>query len=149
MPGTPESTPPQTLVAFDFGLRRIGAAVGQRVTGTAGPLGAADNGSTGPDWDKLGAWIKEWQPDLLVVGMPCNADGSPSEMGATVEGFARDLGRFGLPVVTVDERYSSLEAAERLKTARREGRRGRIDKTSIDAAAAVLIAERWLRENSA
>ena len=149
MPGTPDTAPPRTLLAFDFGLRRIGAAFGQCVTGTAGPIGTASNGAGGPDWRKLTLWVDEWQPDVLVVGMPFNADGSPSKMSADVTEFARGLERFELPVVTIDERYSSLEAEEQLKAARREGRRGRITKDSVDAAAAVSIAERWLREYSA
>lgn len=148
MPGTPERSRPQTLIAFDYGRRRIGAAVGQQVTGSASALGAAANGPAGPDWARIDRWIDEWRPDRLVVGMPLNANGGPSEIGGEAERFAADLGRYGLPVETVDERYSSLEAEERLREQRAAGLRGRIRKASVDATAAVLIAERWLGQNS-
>jgi len=148
MPATPERRRPQTLLAFDYGRRRIGVAVGQAVTGSATALGTADNGPGGPDWVRLGAWVREWQPDCLVVGMPSHTDGSPSEIGAEARRFAAQLSRFDIPVSMVDERYSSLEAEARLKEDRARGTRGRIRKEHVDAVAAVLIAERWLAENS-
>ena len=141
MPGTPE-----TILSFDFGLRRIGVAVGQQVTGTASPLGTVPNGEDGPDWGGIAALVREWQPSRLIVGMPAHADGSPSAIGNAARDFARRLARFDLPVATVDERYSSIEAEARLLEQRREGLRGRIGKADIDAAAAVLIAERWLKK---
>lgn len=155
MPGTPDSTPhgtprsqsPQTVLAFDFGLRRIGVAIGQDVTGSASPLRTLIQGPSGPDWDEIGTVIAEWQPTRLVVGMPSHADGSPSEIAARVRGFMAGLERFGLPVSSVDERYSSLEGGELLKAARAAGTRGRIGREMIDSAAAVLIAERWLKQN--
>jgi len=149
MPGTPEtSSGPLTVIAFDFGRRRIGVAVGQAVTASASPLGVAGNGDGGPDWERIGRWVGEWRPQRLLVGLPLNADGSESELVAPVRAFAGELARFGLEVDLVDERYSSLEAEEALKSARAGGRRGRIDRAHIDAAAAVVIAERWLAENS-
>ncbi len=147
MPGTPEHKPDLTLLAFDFGHRRIGVAVGQRVTASASPLGAAANTDDGPDWRRIERWIEEWQPDLLLVGMPYHADGSRSDMSADVDAFVAALGRFGLPVATVDERYTSLEGRAVLRDARAAGRRGRIRKETVDAAAAVLIAERWLNDH--
>lgn len=141
MPGTPE-----TVLAFDFGLRRIGVAVGQQVTNSASPLGIVGNSDNGPDWDRIQALIEEWRPQRLIVGMPSHTDGSPAEIGAIVGAFVADLVRFGLPVETVDERYSSVEAGERLRALRSAGLRGRIGKEIIDAAAAVLIAERWLKK---
>ncbi len=142
MPDTPEHG--TTILAFDFGLRRIGVAVGQSITGSASPLGVVANGDDGPDFGAIGKLIEEWQPAQLVVGMPSHADGSPSEMQAPVEAFIAALARFQLTTGTVDERYTSVEAEEALKSARSEGRRGRITKNDIDAAAAVLIAERYL-----
>lgn len=139
MPGTPE-----TILAFDFGLRRIGVAVGQRVTASANPLGVIRNGEDGPDWAAIESLIKEWQPERIVVGMPLSADGSPSDIAQQVREFVSDLGRFGTPVDTEDERYSSLEAEELLKSERALGLKGRISKGMIDSAAATLIAERWL-----
>ena len=143
MPATPE-----TILAFDFGLRRIGVAVGQPITASAGPAGTVANGDAGPDWRGIDSLVDEWGPARLVVGMPLNADGSASTMTPAVDAFIAELARYGLPVEVVDERYSSLEAQARLKALRTEGRRGRIRKGDIDAAAAVLIAERWLKKAS-
>jgi len=145
MPDTPDGATrtPETLLAFDFGLRRIGVAVGQGVTGSASPLGIVVNGEAGPDFRRIAALIDEWRPARLVVGLPMHTDGSPSDLQKAAEAFAGDLARHGLPVETVDERYTSQEAAARLKDARAAGRR-RIRKDDIDAAAAVLIAERYL-----
>ena len=140
MPGTPE-----TLLAFDFGLRRIGVAVGQDVTRSARPLETVANGDAGPDWARIGALIGEWRPDRLIVGMPRHTDGSDSEIGSHVRRFIGGLERYELPVEAVDERYSSLEAGEILKARRAGGIGGRITKPMIDAAAATLIAERWLK----
>ena len=141
MPGTPE-----TIIAFDFGLRRIGVAVGQQVTNSANPLGVVKNGEKGPDWDEIGNHIKDWHPARLIVGMPSHADGSASEIGAVVTEFIRELDRFDLPIEAVDERYTSVEAEARLKSLRAEGRRGQVRKGMIDAGAAVQIAERWLKK---
>ncbi|HEX7062438.1 MAG TPA: Holliday junction resolvase RuvX, partial [Woeseiaceae bacterium] len=81
----------------------------------------------------------------LIVGLPLNADGSPSPLSQAASAFAVELARrFPLPVESVDERYTSLEARERLVRQRQEGRGGRIRRTMVDACAAVLIAERWL-----
>jgi putative Holliday junction resolvase len=144
MPGTPELSAPATILAFDFGLRRIGVAVGQSITGSASPLGIVANRAAGIDHAAVARLIAEWRPGLLVVGMPAHSDGSPSQMQAPVEAFIEDLGRYGLPIETVDERYTSVEAERVLKEARGEGTRGRIRKEDIDSAAAVFIAERYL-----
>jgi len=135
---------PTTILAFDFGLRRIGIAVGQSVTGSASPLGTIANSESGVDRDAIAALIREWRPTLLVVGMPMHADGSPSDLQKPVEAFIEELRSFGLPVESVDERYTSVEAERVLKEARASGSRGRISKEEIDSAAAVFIAERYL-----
>ena len=145
MPATPDVTRHETILAFDFGLRRIGVAVGQTVTGSASPLGIVANGIGGPDWDRIGQLIKEWGAARLIVGMPLHVDGARSAGSAMVETFAAELERFSLPVETIDERYSSAEAQQGLVAARNLGTRGKISKEAIDAAAASLIAERWLR----
>ena len=142
MPGTPE-----TILAFDFGLRRIGVAVGQQVTASANPLAVVRNGENGVDWDAIGMLVHEGRPARIIVGMPAHADGSPSEVSNLVHGFIGDLARFALPIETEDERYSSLEAGDLLKSERARGLRGRIGKETIDSAAATLIAERWLSKN--
>jgi putative Holliday junction resolvase len=144
MPDTPDTSRAETILAFDFGLRRIGVAVGQSVTASASPLGVISNSNNGPDQNGITALVKEWQPGRLVVGMPAHADGSPSEMQSHVRRFIKTLEDYELPIDTVDERYTSIEAEAALKTARAAGTRGRITKESIDSAAAVFIAERYL-----
>jgi putative Holliday junction resolvase len=144
MPVTPDLSQPSTILAFDFGLRRIGVAVGQDITGTASPLGVIANRDDGVDHQVLAALIKEWRPTGLVVGMPSHADGSPSDMQKPVDAFIEDLRRYELSIDTVDERYTSVAAEQALKKARAAGTRGRISKEMIDSAAAVFIAERYL-----
>ena len=146
MPDTPDTARAETILAFDYGLRRIGVAVGQSVTASASPLGVVSNGTTGPDQNRIAAFVNEWQPARLVVGMPAHADGSPSDMQAHVRQFIQTLADYELPIDTVDERYTSIEAEAALKNARAAGTRGRITKESIDSAAAVIIAERYLAQ---
>ncbi|WP_122503975.1 Holliday junction resolvase RuvX, partial [Pseudomonas viridiflava] len=96
---------------FDFGTKQIGVAVGQAITGQARELCTlkAQNGI--PDWDKVQALIKEWQPDAIVVGLPLNMDGTRSNMSDLAEKFSRKLnGRFGVAVYTHDERLTNFEA---------------------------------------
>ena len=135
---------PETILAFDFGLRRIGVAVGQDVTGSASPLGVIDNSENGADREAIRRIVDEWSPDRLVVGMPLHTDGSMSEMSNAVRSFVDELAAYDLPVETTDERYTSMEAEAALRNARQQGSRGRISKEDIDAAAAVFIAERYL-----
>ena len=140
----PERSSPETIVAFDFGLRRIGVAVGQDITGSASPLGVVTNGKNGPDFERIAALIEEWRPNRLVVGMPLHIDGSPGDLEPTIGAFVESLGRFEIPVDRVDERHTSQEAEQVLVHARQAGSHGRIKKEEIDSAAAVLIAERYL-----
>jgi putative Holliday junction resolvase len=135
---------PRTILAFDFGLRRIGVAIGQDITGTASPLGTVRNRDEGVDYAAIAALIKEWRPTGIVVGMPSHADGTPSKMQEPIEAFIMEIERYGLRVDTVDERNTSVEAEGVLKQARAAGTRGRISKEMIDSAAAVFIAERYL-----
>jgi putative Holliday junction resolvase len=144
MPGMPEAQGPETILAFDYGRRRIGVAVGQTITASASPLGIISNDFAGPDTEKFAALIREWRPSRLVVGMPAHADGSASDMQDFVNQFIAMLRTFDLPVEPVDERYTSIEAESELKDARARGVRGRISKQDIDSTAAVLIAERYL-----
>ncbi len=138
------SDTPETILAFDFGLRRIGVAVGQQITASASPLSCVKNGENGPDWTAIGVLIRDWQPARIIVGMPTHADGTPSAISERVTAFVSEIARFDLPVETEDERYSSLEAAARLKSERALGLSRRISKDMIDSVAASLIAERWL-----
>jgi putative Holliday junction resolvase len=135
---------PRTILAFDFGLRRIGVAIGQDITGSASPLGTVSNRDNGVDHSAIAALIKEWGPTGIVVGMPSHADGTPSKMQEPIEAFILDLQRYRLNVDTVDERYTSIEAERVLKNARAAGTQRRISKEMIDSAAAVFIAERYL-----
>ena len=144
MPATPDLSAPRTILAFDFGMRRIGVAVGQDVTGSASPLGIVTNRNDGIDHSAIAALIREWQPSSLVVGMPTHADGSPSEMQVPVEAFIDELRQYELPINTVDERYTSIEAERGLREARSAGTRRRVSKETVDSAAAVIIAERFL-----
>ena len=144
----PESSRPKLVLAFDFGLRRIGVACGDTVSRSASALQAIPLRAGGPRWEAIGALMRDWQPSMVVVGLPYNVDGSDSGMTGAARAFAAELAaRYGLEVVLVDERYSSLEAEARLKSARESGlRRRRVAKSDIDAAAACVILERWFTE---
>jgi putative Holliday junction resolvase len=133
-----------TLLAFDYGTRRIGIAVGQTVTGSASPLTTLHSRDGRPDWAGIAALIREWRPDALVLGLPYDMDDQEVDWSPRVHRFARQLaGRFGLAVHLVDERLTSIEAQRRL--AARPGRRS-TDPDAIDALAAALILETWLSE---
>ena len=144
----PEPSRPKIVLAFDFGLRRIGVACGDTVSRSASALQAIPLRAGGPRWEAIGALMRDWQPSMVVVGLPYNVDGSDSGMTGAARAFAAELAaRYGLEVVLVDERYSSLEAEARLKSARESGlRRRRVAKSDIDAAAACVILERWFTE---
>ncbi|RMG55407.1 MAG: Holliday junction resolvase RuvX [Gammaproteobacteria bacterium] len=135
------------VLGFDFGLKRTGVAVGQGITGTATPLTTLIGHNEEPDWTGITRLIEEWRPEALVVGLPLQMDGSPNpELHERIERFCRQLeGRYHLPVYRVDERLSSVEAQRRLKEQRQQGTRGRIRKEEIDALAAALQLETWLR----
>jgi putative holliday junction resolvase len=146
----PESARPQIVLAFDFGLRRIGVACGDTLSRSASALSAVQADSGEPRWTDIAALLRDWQPDMAVVGLPYNVDGSDSGMTASARKFAAELARrYALEVALVDERYSSLEAAARLKSARESGsRRRRVAKADVDAAAACVILERWFSEKT-
>jgi putative Holliday junction resolvase len=133
---------PRLLLGFDYGTRQIGVAVGQAITGQARELCILKARDGVPDWQQIEALLREWQPDALVVGLPLNMDGSPSDMSARAEKFARRLnGRFNLPVYTHDERLTTYEAkGERLRQGQSDGYRER----PVDALAAALLLEGWL-----
>jgi putative holliday junction resolvase len=145
--GWPRLSEVQTVLAFDFGLKRIGIAAGDTLTATAAPRPAVAVHQTGPDWDAIAREVRMLTPRLFVVGAPYNTDGSPGALAPAARRFATELERrFGLPVNMVDERWSSLEATAALKAQRSSGeRRKRVRKEDIDSAAAAVILERWLR----
>jgi putative Holliday junction resolvase len=136
-----------TLLAFDFGERRMGVAVGNSISRTAQPLTTVQGESNDQRFAAIAALLAEWQPAALVVGLPCNDDGSPHEMTRLCRRFANRLkGRFGLPVLLVDERYTSAAASSRLSAA---GIRGIRQKPLLDQVAAQEILQAYFEEPAA
>jgi len=122
----------RTVLAFDFGLKRIGVAVGEPELRTAHPLAAVSR------FDEIRSLIVEWQPARLVVGLPVSVNGDAHAMTRQAEDFARRLERrFKLPVARVDERFSSVEAETRLRGVKRK---------NIDSVAAQLLLEQYFDE---
>jgi len=133
-----------TVLGFDVGSRRIGVAIGSAFGLHARAIAVVDVHANGPDWSALERLLKEWQPDGLVVGDPLTLDGKDQPNRRRAQGFARQLReRFRLPVVMIDERSSSVEAARRFAVERAEGRKRRRDAATLDAVAAAVIVERW------
>lgn len=132
----------RTILAFDFGIQRIGVAVGEPETGTSHPLpGIALTGAA--RFAAIGRLVEEWRPARLVVGLPLAANGHAHELTHRAERFARQLqGRFGLPVELVDERFTTVEAERRLR-----GRR--LGRLATDSVAAQLIVEQYLHDRAA
>lgn len=134
------------VFGFDVGSRLTGVAIGNTFTASARALTTVtvrDDGT--PDWQRLDALRQEWQPDTLVVGLPLTLDGAEQPASRRARQFAAQLQqRYSLPVVLVDERHSSQEAAQRFAAARAVGLRRRRDAADIDAEAAAVILERWL-----
>jgi putative Holliday junction resolvase len=123
----------RTVLAFDYGLKRIGVAVGEPELGTAHPLPPI----AAPGFEAIGRLVNEWQPARLVVGLPVAAEGEHA-LARRVERFARQLeGRFRIPVARVDERFTSVEAESRLRG---------VKKKAIDSVAAQLILEQYFGE---
>lgn len=145
-----DGTAPQLILAFDYGRKRIGAACGDTASRTASPLSAVSSGAAGPRWEAIDALMRDWQPAMIVVGLPYNVDDSESALTAAARRFAREIAeRYAVPVELIDERYSSLEAETRLKAAREQGlRKRRVAKADVDAAAACIILERWFTEKT-
>ena len=132
---------PRTLLAFDFGEKRIGTAIGQTVTRTATALDTVPVRRTKPDWAAIDRLIDTWKPDALVVGLPLNMDGTEQWITAHARRFAKRLhDRSGLPVHLADERLSTREAWTRLIESgeRRDG---------PDPVAAQVILEGWFAEH--
>ncbi|MDA0788984.1 MAG: Holliday junction resolvase RuvX [Proteobacteria bacterium] len=125
------------VMAFDYGMKKIGIAVGQHVTKTATPIAIIRASNGVPDWTRVEQLVGEWQPELFIVGLPLNMDGSESEMARRAARFARKLnGRFGIRVDTMDERLTTFEARQRSK---QDG--------EVDDRAAAEILESWFRSS--
>ncbi|MFM1990475.1 MAG: hypothetical protein RJA99_3432 [Pseudomonadota bacterium] len=134
----PEGRPPETLLAFDFGVRRIGVAIGNTLTGDARPLCTLDSVPVDRRFERIGTLLREWRPDRLVVGRPLDEDGSETETTRRTDRFSNQLhGRFGLRVERVDERFSSREAQAIIASAG-----GRPD--DEDGVAAAVILSQYL-----
>ena len=133
-----------TLLAFDFGTRRIGIAKGSTLLGSAAPLATIDSEKNDIRFAKIAELILAWQPGALIVGLPCNDDGTPHEMTALSRRFANRLkGRFNLPVLLVDERYTSAAASSALDE---QGVHGRKQKALLDQYAAQQILQAYFDE---
>ena len=136
-----------TLLAFDFGTRRIGVAIGNTVSASTRSLVTLDGEENEPRFAAITALLREWEPAALVVGLPCNDDGTPHELTRLCRRFANRLkGRFGLPVLLVDERYTSAAASAELNEA---GIRGIRQKPLLDQVAAQQILQAYFDEPAA
>jgi putative Holliday junction resolvase len=134
-------------LVFDFGKRRIGVAFANLQLESAAPIRTLAARDGQPDWHELDELMDEWQPGILVVGLPYNMDGSESPVTVCAREFGKCLaGRYHLPVDTLDERLTSAEAGMLLRDQRHRGlRRRRVRREDVDSLAAQLIAESWLR----
>ena len=131
-------SPELTVMAFDFGTRRIGVAVGNTLTQVGQPLKTVSEASSDASFKVIEGLLREWQPNRLVVGLPCHPDGAEHEMSAKARRFGNQLhGRFQLPVDWVDERYTSavLESNPDMRD-------------NLDAQSAALILEQYFLEKN-
>lgn len=135
----------RSVLGFDFGTTRMGVAVGQSVTGTAQPLDPIKAKDGIPNWDDITKIVEEWKPDVFVVGLPLDMDGTENEMCQRARKFAKRLhGRFNRPYHMMDERLSSYEAKGQVIA--RGGNRNFKD-NSVDGLAAQMILETWFAES--
>ncbi len=137
-----------TVIAFDFGLKRTGVAIGNTLTGSATPECTLLSKDEKPDWDGISKLIDDWKPSQLVVGLPIELDGSENPLKKRIDRFCNQLnGRYNLPVDQENEQYTSIEAAERLKLLRQSGRKKKVNKEEVDKIAASIILENWMLNN--
>ena len=135
----------RTIICFDYGVKRIGVAVGQELTRTASELETIKAVGNKPDWDSIARILTEWQPAALVLGLPLNDDGSETKVTKRVKKFSSGLQeRYQLPIYYMDERLSSVEAENLIATSAGRKRAMRRDKGLVDKVAAKLILQSWL-----
>ncbi|RUL73937.1 Holliday junction resolvase RuvX [Dyella choica] len=135
------------VLGFDVGSKFIGVAVGNRVTASARAIATIAMRDDAPDWAALDVLRSEWLPEGFVVGLPLTLDGEEQAASKRARRFAERLReRYRVPVAMVDERHSSLEAAERFAQSRAMGLKRRSGAAQLDAEAAAVILERWLHE---
>ena len=131
-------------MAFDYGTRQIGVAVGQTLTGSAEPLTNLRARDGVPDWEQVAKLIREWEPNVLVVGLPLNMDDTENDMCARARKFGKRLhGRFHVEVEMVDERLTSFEAKGDVMAS---GGSRDFGRDGVDDRAAVLILETWFHQ---
>ena len=131
----------RTVIGFDFGKKYIGIAVGQEITGSATTLGSIKANDGIPHWDNLSQYLKEWQPDYIVVGLPLNMDGTEQQLTLDAKKFGkRVFGKFGIKVEYQDERLTTADAKEQLFA---RGGFKNLKKDNIDAESAKLIIESY------
>ncbi|MCL1048570.1 Holliday junction resolvase RuvX [Shewanella abyssi] len=131
----------RTVLGFDYGTKSIGIAIGQELTASARPLMSIKAIDGIPKWEEIGNIITEWQPDLIVVGLPLNMDGTEQEITLRAKKFGNRLnGRFGIKVVNQDERLTTADAKARLFEM---GGYKALTKGQVDAMSAVLIIESY------
>ena len=132
----------RTLLGFDFGTRSIGVAIGQEITGSAQPLRALKANDGVPNWDEIQKLLTEWQPDLVIVGLPLNMDGTEQPLTQRARKFANRIhGRFGVVVELQDERLTTTDARARLFE---QGGYRALEKGMVDGISALLILEAWM-----
>ena len=142
-----QSKQQQTLLGFDFGMKRIGVAVGQTLTHSANPIAVLKAQDGVPNWENIQALIDTWQASALVIGIPYNMDGSEQTLTFAARKFANKLhARFRLPVYTIDERLTTIEAKRQVYA------QNRLKNVKLpqqfDSYAAKLILEQWLQEQN-
>ncbi|WOT06063.1 Holliday junction resolvase RuvX [Shewanella youngdeokensis] len=131
----------QTVLGFDYGTKSIGVAIGQELTASARPLMSLKAVDGIPKWEEIGNLITEWKPDLIVVGLPLNMDGTEQDITLRAKKFGNRLnGRFGVKVATQDERLTTADAKARLFEM---GGYKALTKGQVDAMSAVLIVESY------
>lgn len=136
---------PQILLGFDFGMKRIGIAIGQTITKTARPLKTIPAKEGIPNWDTVRSLMVKWQPDAIVIGIPLNMDGTLQKISTNARQFAEELERrFKLPVYQVDERLTTKDARERIFAG---GGYKALQDGQVDQVAAQLILQNWFTEN--
>ncbi len=134
-------------LALDFGFARIGVAIGQALTGIARPLAVLRCSKGEPDWNRLDQMVKEWRPNIIVVGRPLHADGAASEMTKAAEQFSAAVSsRYHIKVEMHDERLTSKAAESHFAEARKQGKAKAKQARQLDAVAACIILESWMSE---
>ena len=135
----------RSLLAFDFGKRRVGVGLGIPETSTATPLATIAYRHQDTLWAEIQTLIKAWNPQLLLVGMPVRDDGKAASLEKPIKRFAATLKkRYDLPIEFINEQLTSFEAVDRLKQQRQQGRRKKVHKMEIDRQAAAILIENWL-----